>query len=258
MKPIPRPLLEFGVLFLPSTPAYLWIWPNVSGGREQAFQIGVYIYFLAGALWIGLRRWNLSQLGLNWKGLGLSLACGLALLAGRLLVIFSVSWHQPAPPFSMVRLGGELLYYFGLVGLVEELLFRGLLYRILEEWGGVRWAIWGTSLGFMLWHIPGQGLLVGLAGFIIGLVFALLRWRAGGIAGLIVVHGLADITSVELMPRLDYQQLGRPEITYPALLVLGYLLILLLPVYLWKIHPWVMRRAGRIPASGGRPRSSPP
>ena len=29
---------------------------------------------------------------------------------------------------------------------------------------------------------------------------------------------------------------------YPALLILGYALILLLPVYLWKIHPWVERR----------------
>ena len=72
----------------------------------------------------------------------------------------------------------------------------------------MRWAIWGTSLGFMLWHVPGQGLLVGLAGFIIGLVFALVRWRAGGIAGLILVHGLADITSAELLPSIDINQLG--------------------------------------------------
>lgn len=250
MKLVPRPLLEFGILFLPAIPAYLWLWPNVSGAREQAVQIVVYFYFLAGGLWIGLRRWNLSQLGLNWKGLGLSLACGLALLVGRLLVIFSVSWNQPSPPFNPARLGGETLYYVGLVGLVEELLFRGLLYRILEEWRGVRWAIWGTSLGFVLWHVFGQGLLVSLAGFIIGLVFALVRWRAGGIAGLILVHGLADITSAELLPSIDISQLGRPAITHPTLLILGYLLILLLPMYLWKIHPWVEekftpRRLGR-------------
>jgi hypothetical protein len=59
---------------------------------------------------------------------------------------------------------------------------------------------------------------------------------------LIVVHALADITSVELMPSIDYSQLGRPEITSPALLILGYVLILFLPVYLWKIHPWIVRR----------------
>jgi membrane protease YdiL (CAAX protease family) len=242
MKPIPRSLVEVGILFLPAIPAYLWLWPNVSGSQEQVVQILVYLYFLAGALWIGLRRWTLSHLGLNWQGLGLSLACGMALLVGRLLVIFSVSWNLPPPPFDLARLAGELLYYFGLVGLVEELLFRGLLYRILEEWHGVRWAIWGTSLGFVLWHVFGQGLLVGLAGFIIGLVFALVRWRAGGIAGLIFVHGLADITSAELMPPVDYNQLGRPAITHPALLILGYLLILLLLMYLWKIHPWVERQ----------------
>jgi membrane protease YdiL (CAAX protease family) len=242
MKLIPRSLVEVGILFLPSIPAYLWLWPNVSGVRQQVAQILVYFYFLAGALWIGLRRWNLNQLGLNWKGLGLSLVCGLALLVGRLLVIFSVSWNQPSPPFNPARLGGEILYYFGLVGLVEELLFRGLLYRILEDWRGARWAIWGTSLGFVLWHVFGQGLLVGLAGFIIGLLFALVRWRAGGIAGLILVHGLADITSAELLPSIDISQLGRPVIIHPALLILGYLLIFLAPVYLWKIHPWVERQ----------------
>jgi hypothetical protein len=53
---------------------------------------------------------------------------------------------------------------------------------------------------------------------------------------------LADITSVELMPSTDINQLGRPAITHPALLILGYLLILLLPLYLWKIHPWVERQ----------------
>ena len=94
---------------------------------------------------------------------------------------------------------------------------------------------------------------MGLAGFIIGLVFALIRWRAGGIAGLILAHALADITSVELMPSIDFGRFGRPNITHPILLILGYGLIMLLPVYLWKIHPWVERRAtGKIQASGGR------
>ena len=243
MKSVPRPLLEFGALFLPAIPAYLWVWPNISGEREQVFQILVYLYFLAGALWIGLRRWTLVQLGLSGQGLGLSLACGLAILAGRLLVLLSVSWSQPLLPFDLGRLGGEILYYFGLVGLVEELLFRGLLYRILEEWGGVGWAIWGTSLGFLLWHVLGQGPLVGLAGFLIGLVFALIRWRAGGIAGLILIHGLADLTSTELLPPVNFSQLERPVISHPGLLILGYVLILLAPLYLWKVYPWPMRRA---------------
>ena len=235
-------LLEIGIMFLPAIPAYLWIWPNLKGSQNDIFQVIVYIYVLAGTLFIGLRRWNWSQLGINRQGIGLTLACGLAILAGRLMIILSIDWAVHPVTLTWLRLVGNLIYYFGLVGLVEELLFRGLLYRILEEWRGVRWAIWGTSLGFVLWHVFGQGLLGALAGFIIGLVFALVRWRAGGIAGLILIHGLADITSVELMPSLDYTQLERPAITQPALLILGYVLIFLIPVYLWKIHPWVEQK----------------
>jgi len=125
--------------------------------------------------------------------------------------------------------------------LVEELLFRGLVYRIFQDWLGLKWAIWGSSLGFMLWHIFGHGPIIGLATLFFGLFFALARWRAGGILGLVVVHGLMDITSAAMLPDSDVLGLGRPQVPYPGLLAVGCLLILLAPLYLWKIHPQVMR-----------------
>ena len=70
-------LLELGILFLPGIPAYLWIWPNLQGSQIDIFQVIVYFYVLAGTLFIGLRRWNWSQLGLNRQGIGLTLACGI-------------------------------------------------------------------------------------------------------------------------------------------------------------------------------------
>jgi Type II CAAX prenyl endopeptidase Rce1-like len=116
-----------------------------------------------------------------------------------------------------------------------------LVYRIFEDWLGLKWAIWGSSLGFMLWHIFSHGPIIGLATLFFGLFFALARWRAGGILGLVVVHGLMDITSAAMLPDNDVLGLGRPQIPYPGLLVVGYLLILLVPLYLWKIHPRVIR-----------------
>jgi membrane protease YdiL (CAAX protease family) len=160
------------------------------GAQNDIFQVIAYVYILVGTLYIGLRRWNWDQLGMNRRGLWLTLACGLLILVGRLLIIFSIDWAVHPPQLTWLRLLGSLVYYFGLVGLVEELLFRGLIYRLLEDWRGARWAIWGSSFGFLLWHVFGQGPLVGLATFVIGLLFALIRWRAGGILGLIVLHGL--------------------------------------------------------------------
>ncbi len=77
-KPIRRhtelsALIEIGIMFLPAIPAYLWVWPNLSAAIYWPFQIIVYLYILAGTLFIGLRRWSWSQLGVNKKGIGIAL-----------------------------------------------------------------------------------------------------------------------------------------------------------------------------------------
>lgn len=243
LQPGTAALLEVLVLFLPAIPAYLWMWPNVQGASEWVAQILVYVYVLAGTLWIGLRRWNLEQLGINRKGMWLSLVCALAILGGRFSAIQAVAWTVSPPQFSLFGLAGRILYYFGLVGLVEELLFRGLVYRALDAWLGVKWAIWGSSAGFLLWHIFGQGPLIGLSSMAIGLIFALIRWRAGGIVGLILLHGLYDLESVLLVAEDNVKIIsaGRPEISQPLLIYLGLGLMLAVPIYLWKLHPLALR-----------------
>jgi membrane protease YdiL (CAAX protease family) len=238
LNPSQSALLEVVVLFLPAVPAYLWVWPVLEGTPLFVFQCLVYGYVLVGTLWIGLRRWNLHQLGLNLKGVGVSLVCALAILAGRLMIIFSVKWTIYPAHYDWIDLIGQVLFYFGLVGLVEELLFRGLVYHALEQWLGSRWAICGSAFGFMLWHIFGQGLLIGVTMFVIGLIFALIRWRAGGILGLIGLHALWDLESVLLVTdsNASIANLSRPEIPYPGLTITGLVLMLAVPFYLWIIH----------------------
>ena len=124
-----------------------------------------------------------------------------------------------------------------MVGFIEELLFRGLIYRAFEEWGGTRLAIWGSAMAFGLYHLGGQGLLGFLGTAILGLIFAVIRWRAGGIVGLILIHGMIDILAIEIQTPLDPQQLHQVQIEQPLLVVLGYLLLLGPVLYLWKLHP---------------------
>jgi membrane protease YdiL (CAAX protease family) len=144
-------LLEVGILFLPAIPAYLWLWPVLKGLHSNVFQVLAYVYVLVGTLCIGRRRWSWLQLGLSSQGFRLTLVSGMALLAGRLAIMRGIDWSVQPPSFSWLRWLGNLLFYFGLVGLVEELLFRGLLFRLLADWRGTRWAIWGSSFAFMLW-----------------------------------------------------------------------------------------------------------
>ena len=77
--------------------------------------------------------------------------------------------------------------------------------------------------------------------FIIGLIFAATRWRAGSIVGLILAHGLIDVGALWLLPELRLEELGRPEIIHSGYLLLGYLLIVGIPLYLWQLHPRVTK-----------------
>lgn len=223
-------------MFLPAIPAYLWLWPNVEGTSEWIANALANLYAIFVSLVIGLRRWELPRLGMNQRGLWLSLACGLAIIVGRTLIILSIDWGLARPQYSPLRLLCESLFYIVLVGIGQELLFRGLIYRALEDWRGPGWAIWGSSLGFGLWHLAG-GPLMFLATAFYGLIFALMRWRAGGILGVILVHGLMDFAGILLLPSTDVIGLGRPDILQPTWMVAGLALILAVPVYLWVFHP---------------------
>ena len=106
-----------------------------------------------------------------------------------------------------------------------------------------RWAVWGSSFGFMLWHIFGQGPVIGAATFVIGLAFGAIRWQAGGIVGLIVLHGLWDLETVWLVADSNSAIFSPGAVTfrYPVLVNLGTLLLLVVPIYLAWIHPRVER-----------------
>jgi len=238
-------LIEVGVLFLPAIPAYIWLWPAVEGTRLfYPVQSLVYMYVLAGTFYIGLRRWDCGQLGLNKRGILPGLACGAVLIAERLLVHKALGFPLELRQFSFVRILGEVFFYFALVGFIEELLFRGLVYRALHDWRGHGLAILGSSIGFALWHVGWAGPLA-ITHFILGLVFALARWRGGGILGLIVAHGMFDLVAVELPLPVSIEtvdQVLQLTIANRIPIIVGDVLLLALVVFLlrgWnnaKIH----------------------
>jgi membrane protease YdiL (CAAX protease family) len=79
----------------------------------------------------------------------------------------------------------------------------------------------------------------------IGLLFGLIRWRAGGVAGLILVHGLDDFLGVELQYPVtisSIDQILTLSVVHPEAAYLGDALLLALFLYLWKLHPWLERR----------------
>lgn len=238
-------LVEFGLLFLPGIPAYVWLWPNIAGDDRTWTQVLVYLYFLVGGVIIGLRRWTPGQLGLNWRGLGVSLGCGTAIILMMIVGRLAIGLMWDPLPITIDRLVFDFVFYIGLVGGVEEFLFRGLLYRILFELRGDRLAIWGSALAFGIYHIGGQGILGGLGTGVLGVVDGAIRWRAGGIAGLIATHGIYDIIAVEGWPHLTVEKLIEIKVVHPELALIADGLLFGTLIYLWRVHPFVEHRERR-------------
>lgn len=229
-------LIEIGLMFLPGIPAYFWLWPRVTDTFwETPANVVVYVYFIIGILFIGLRRWNWNEIGINRNGIGFSLACGLGLIAARFFALACTNIPFAWQLTTIERFVGEVFFYFALVGVGEELIFRGVAYRALEEWRGTRWAIWVTTLGFGIWHIGGRGIAGIAVGILYGLFFAAIRWRAGGIVGLIIAHGLIDLSTIAIVPdiRIDYL-LREVRVVNSWLAILSEIIFLGLLIYLWK------------------------
>lgn len=75
-----------------------------------------------------------------------------------------------------------------------------------------------------------------------GLVFALMRWRAGGILGLILVHGAIDFAAVLMTPELDVATVvGKIGIISREGILVGLAVLVLTPFYLWLLHPKICR-----------------
>ncbi len=240
-------LVEIGIMFSPALPAYLWLWPWVNSHPEweTPIQSVVYVYFIACALFIGLRHWNLDQLGVNHNGIGFSLACGFVLIVARWLALLCTNIPLSWQFTTLDRIAGQVAFYFLLVGVGEELVFRGVMWRALTEWRGARWAIWVTTLGFGVWHIYGRGVFGFAAGIIYGVFFGAIRWRAGGIIGLIIAHALIDLSSVAIMPDFRVEYLTtQVQVVNSWLAILSEVMFVGLLIYLWKTPRVKISRRG--------------
>lgn len=106
------------------------------------------------------------------------------------------------------------LFLCPLIGLTEELVFRGYLLSVAEEWKGRWFAVVFTSVLFWLVHI-GQGNaheFLGAAGTLtIGLTFALARYLTGGLWFPIGLHAGYDWMAFSLGGDVG---LGFPSLTH--------------------------------------------
>jgi hypothetical protein len=141
------------------------------------------------ALFQGLRVWGREALGFHGRGGGAALLVFVS--------FFGVLWLPDHWLRSQEKLLGAapILVLVGssvLVGLWEEILFRGVLLNAIRDWKGTRAAIFGSSFLFTVMHVQAQPLVSWPSLFLAGLVFAALRVQGVGLWWLILGHAVFD------------------------------------------------------------------
>lgn len=149
---------------------------------------------------LGLRR---EEIGLclprgRWAG-----SSAVIFAAGALLGEIEFSVLRPAPIFDALTLPnlllGGLILLVG-TGLLEELLFRGVLQRVVERALGPGWSIVYVSLLFGVLHIGHRSAIDVVLVSAIGVLLALARRRTRSLLGPALAHGLANTMLFIVVP----------------------------------------------------------
>jgi membrane protease YdiL (CAAX protease family) len=90
---------------------------------------------------------------------------------------------------------GLALVVVGIAPVVEELVYRGVLYRAFRDRAGVGWGILGSSLGFAIAHFEPDHLLPLI---LIGAALAWISERTGSLRPAILVHAIYNGLSLGL------------------------------------------------------------
>jgi hypothetical protein len=156
-------------------------------------------------------NWELSWRDVGWFAGGLAVASA-ALIPTGLITGFSEPREELLPIPKMIGIG---VYFFVLIGLGQELLFRGflqnLLARRLKRWRATSHA-WGdwlalivTSLIFGVAHYPlspEPGLYIAITTFL-GLVVGYVWMRSGSLLAATLIHTGVNWVWVNFIPSPD-------------------------------------------------------
>ena len=136
--------------------------------------------------------------GLGRRELGLAAPAPIPALVGTgvcaMVLIGSALLTGPvtnAPSAGAVLLG--LLFFTAGTAPAEELLFRGVLYGVIERRYGPGVAVVVSALSFALAHVPVYGWSSLGVAVCAGLLFGWLRWWSGSLAVPAAVHVIADM-----------------------------------------------------------------
>ncbi|MCL2014742.1 MAG: CPBP family intramembrane metalloprotease [Defluviitaleaceae bacterium] len=165
------------------------------------------------------------DIGFTKKKLPRQILLGIALAAG-LLVVFSVGvpwllglveWHWGgADQIDVGFIFLSLAYNTLVVGLIEEVIYRGHMFKKLQDIHAAPWfAVLISALAFGAFHIPsfviiGQPLLPASGWFYVfmatmaGVAYGLCRAKGATMVTLILSHGIYNATFASVLTHMHY------------------------------------------------------
>jgi membrane protease YdiL (CAAX protease family) len=154
---------------------------------------------LASIVVIRLFKYRRHEIGISWGSLPVQLIIGLTGLGFGVVEYYIL---KPEPIITELTLEAAILPAFLLIittGMVEELMFRGVLQRVTTTIFG-NWGIVYISLLFAILHIGFLSLIdVGFV-FLVALFFGWMVKKTGSLFGVILSHGIANVTLFIVAP----------------------------------------------------------
>ena len=177
-----------------------------------------------------VHRLSRAQLGLALPhvplAIGVTVVLSALILTNQLLSLRQLALHPSEAPGMMTQMATRIfpqdkmeraafVAVVTTVAICEEIIYRGFVQALFQEWGGVAvLAILGSGALFAIAHLYQGPRGVG-ATFVVGLVFSAIRWWTGTLLPPVISHFVADITVGILAPSKSRGQPGRTT-TYIA------------------------------------------
>ncbi len=149
-------------------------------------------------------------------------------LANQLVSLRRLATHPPDAQGLLPQIAlkifpqdsAERLAFFAVVvtvAICEELIFRGFVQRVVEDWSGgfVIAGIAGSAAMFAVAHLY-QGRRGVITTFVVGLLFSLVRSWTGSLLAPLAAHFVADITAGLLAPSRLRVALAAPKTETPS------------------------------------------